>query len=237
MHLITRILVALSLMLLATSSAFAESSEWKSKIYDFSKVKKVMITYNISGDIKYPFAQQKIPEIIDNSLKKTSLVAYTEDDINRFIERDIGTNMKELRKTSPLDHWLVFAENLPKYVDCQMVIDIHALGWSEQYISGSVIPITTNEITTHNGSYNGRSYSGWSSTPTTKYYYTSGGFYTYDNAAAGIALYDASNNKLVWGYTDARSRQKRWHDSTGPESMLFRILNSGLDKAPLSVNK
>jgi hypothetical protein len=231
----TAFLLTVILLLAVNSVALADSSDWQSKTFDFARIKTVLILDPfINPDVKYPFAQQKIDDLFVAELAKSGIKFVTMGQLEKAILADSGVSLPALAAKDRNLYLAVLRENLPKYVQAVFRFDVKDLGWTKEYVPPTPVPITTTETSNISGTVNQRNnYAGTITTQRTQYEYVGGGNVKFEHAAATAVLYD-TDGKMIWGYSDTRSREMPMlGGADGPESMMGRIIRATLDKIPV----
>jgi hypothetical protein len=128
---------------------------------------------------------------------------------------------------------------MPQYADAVLFVEIRNFGWFYEYYA----PYDTSEIKIVREEYggvtsDGKKYSGWRDVPVSVMVHHDAGYNIFDSAEVNLGLVDAATWKYVWKYSDSRTRGSfAWgksYDSTGPESMMRRIMNTFTSKIPFA---
>ena len=231
-------LVMCLLFMFSVSVCSARTSEWKSSYYDFSKIKVILLLGPFIGkEVEDQFAVQITCDLLAEQLKKRKVPIILERQLAEIISNDIGIDLVELSKTDYNKYVALLKEHGPKYIDAVLVINVHKLGYTQQYEEGYSIPYQSTQTSSFfgNNSYGGH-YSGTITTPSTDYINVRGGYRDFATAGYSMALYD-NNLNVVWGFSDVRSHRLRGFSKSKPDDVLKRIMNTAFDKAPVPQTK
>jgi hypothetical protein len=222
------------LMILLSSVCGAKPTEWKSQLYDFSKIKTVLfIGPFIEQEVEDQFAFQKTFDLLVVELGKRKIPVLFEQPLAESIGKELQVNMIELSKTDREKYLSLLREHGPKYVDAVLVANVQRLGYTQRYEEGYSIPYQTTQTSTFFGTTSrGNTYSGHINTPTTQYINVQGGNRDYTTAGYSMTLYDTNLN-VIWGFSDIRSHRLTKLSKSGPEAVLKRIINTAFNKAPI----
>lgn len=239
-----KLLLVMFLILICTTAS-AKNSNWKDPIFDFKKVKTVLVldpvfTYiNIPESSrnkfnKYPNPKEKITYMMGERFKKKKQFRIVS---SAYIEEQIkGDPNLPLLETVSSE---IFTVELPKHVNLVLETKVNDLGWYYSYVEAYDTTETRTERVKYGGvTPEGKEYSGWIEIPKTVTVHHEAYYDVSDCAEIELKLIDPVTQKAVWTYTDIRMRDSRsWssgYDKTGPESMMNRILNDAFKKIPLS---
>ena len=234
-----RILVMLFCIMCFSSIAFAKTDEWKDKTYDFSRIKRIVFVGPfISKEVSAQFALQKSSEILAEELSSRKIQVIFVKQLSDAIAKDTNQDMDELYKTD-YNKWInTLASNAYKYVDAVMILHVNQMGYTQQYEEARTISYESYSTSTFDiRNLSGENVHGTITSPQTKYVHVPGGYRDYTTGAASAALYDPSSFKLIWGYSDVRSRIVKPLNNTTPDAMLKRIIKDLFDKAPIQQQK
>lgn len=220
--------------LLSISIVNAKANEWKSKTYDFPKIKSVLfIGPFIEKEVEDQFAYQKTNDVLTAELAKRKIPIIFENQLAEAVGKDVGVDMKVLYKTDNAKYLSLLREHGPKYVDAVLVADVQRLGYTQQYEEGYEIPFQTSNTSSFFGTTSsGGSYSGTVTSPSTNYIHVRGGYRDCTTAAYSMVMYDTNLN-VIWGFSDIRSHRLTRLSRSGPEDVLKRIIKVAFDKVPI----
>jgi hypothetical protein len=227
--------------------ACAQPMEWKEEAYNFTKVKTVLILepefiydgYDVSGNdkfYKYPDTQAKIGNMLTSRWKKITgfryvtlpyIIEQMKADPDTPVDAVLGPNLSE-----------AVIKAMPKYADLVVFTEIHDFGWFHRYCEPYDATETVIDRVRYGGvTPDGKEYSGWMEVPRSVLVHHDASYTIYDSAEVRFQLVDASSWKKVWKYSEDRNRLSisfsRDYDSSGPESVMNRILNVAFDKLPM----
>jgi len=239
-----KLLLVIFLLLICTTVS-AKNSNWKDPIFDFKKVKTVLVSDPVFTYInipessrnkfnKYPNPKEKITYMLGERLKKKKQFHIVS---SAYIEEQIkGDPNLPLLETVSSE---IFTVELPKHVNLVLETKVNDLGWYYSYVEAYDTTETQTERVKYGGvTPEGKEYSGWIEIPKTVTVHHEAYYDISDCAEIELKLIDPVTQKAVWTYTDIRMRDSRsWtsgYDKTGPESMMNRILNDAFKKIPLS---
>lgn len=243
-----RIFIVVSLLAAFFSPVSAKQTEWKDPAYNFGKTKTVVVMdakftydgFDVSGDNKfekYPYAEEKIKIMLNNSLSKITNV--------RFISLSEVTEKIKERVDFPgynpdSKEFSSFMKSvMPQYADAVLFVEIRDFGWFYEYY-GPYESTETQIVREEYGGVtpDGKKYSGWREVPVIVTVHHDAGYKILDSAEANWGLVDAATWKYVWKYSDSRTRGSfAWgkpYNYSGPESMMKRIMNVFSSKTPFA---
>lgn len=251
-HFLRSFLILVCCFTVCISSVSAESNEWKSSSYNFNNVRKILLlepqfSYStISEDSKdrfekYPYGQEKFVEMLNDRLK-TSVKCNVYD--LAFVDVQIkgDPNLPLLEDSASQEFVVLRQQQLPQYVDLVLSVEVSDYGWYHEYYAAYNSRETVKEKVEYGGkTEDGKEYSGWIEVPKEITVHHPAHYEICDEANVKFCLTDPKTNKVVWCYSDSRYRDSfSWsgsRDSTGPESMMNRILDAAFNKIPLSKNR
>lgn len=227
--------------------ASARPTEWREEAYNFKKVKTILILepaliydgYDVSGKdkfYKYPDTQVKISNMLTSRWKKITGFRYvTLPDIIEQMKADPDTPADAVLGTDLSE---VVIKALPKYADLVVFTEVHDFGWFYRYCEAYDATETVIDRVRYGGvTPDGKEYSGWMEVPRSVLVHHDASYTIYDSAEVGFRFVDASSWKNIWKYSEDRNRLSiafaKDYDSSGPESVMSRILNVAFDKFPI----
>lgn len=228
-------------------TALAKPTEWKDNIYNFKKVKTILIIdpeyiyggFDVSGNNKfnkYPDTEAKINNMLNSRWKKIAgfryvtlpyIIEQVQADPETPVDAELGPNLSE-----------TVIKAIPKYADLVVFTRIHDFGWFYEHHEAYDSTETVIDRVRYGGvTPEGKEYSGWMEIPRSVIVHHDAYYKISDSAEARFEFVDARSWKKVWSYSEARDRisfdLRKEYDGSGPESMMNRILNVAFDKLPI----
>jgi len=242
-------IVALAVLAGSCQQAAAKQAESVDKNYDFAKVKTVLVMaprfsydgFDVSGNdnfVKYPVSEKTIAAMLDARKQKLPYLRYvTLDYVAARIRTDhvIAGDCPE----DPQEFSALVQREMSKYADLVFTVDIRDYGWFHEYRPACDKLETVYERVRYGGrTADGKEFEGWMEVPRTIVVHYPAHYDISDSAAARFTLQDTRSGKIVWQFTDTRTRNSfaigKSYDRTGPESMMNRIFDAAFEKIPLN---
>ncbi len=238
---VSLLLVCLTLLLFQRIS-FAKETKYIDDNYNFSTVKTVFVwpRLGISKGTADPYAYQKSSKIIKNELFPALNVRWvTLGDISKAMMEEQGIDLNVEFKKDRKKALELFYENLPKYADLTIYLEVRQFGYLEKYIPPETFTYTTPEFVNvrgHGWDNRGNYTSISGSVAVDKEHSVTIGGYSYENptAALAVTLYDNRSESVVWGYSHASAgRGGLFQKSKTPEVHLEWLCREAIKQMPL----
>lgn len=224
-----RIMFFLLMVLIVPSVCLAESSEWKDQQFNFSTIKTILYgPPTAESDVQDRFARQKAADYLQAAFnEKESTIRFIRlQNVIEMIGRDNGVDMEIVRKSDFVRYKKLFIENASKYCDAIMTANVLVMGYGKIRREASVSAWTATQ--TNNYMINGGLYS--ITGPTTQFRIDPAHDVTIVNGGIFMSLISTNTGNTIWGITDVRDRTNKKLNSTNPDEMLKRIINTSVDK-------
>jgi hypothetical protein len=230
---ILTLLIVCLFLLLSQDTSFAKETTYIDNNYNFSTVKTIFIwpRLGVSKGTADPYAYQKSSKIIKNEFFPALNVRWvTLGDIRNAMVEEQGINLNEEFKKDRKKATEIFYENLPKYADLTIYLEVLQFGHVEKYVPPRTFSSTRPDFVTVHGQ-------GWDGTAIVEREstYTIGG-YSYENptAALTVTLYDNKTEQVVWGYSHVSAgRGGLFQKSKTPEIHLEWLCREAIKQIPL----
>jgi len=213
-----RIITMIIMLFMVSNLAFAETQEWIDKKYDFTKAKKIFLTYQVEPSLLNGITEKESSEIIedklfkklDNKLKPKGYNIITDEESN--LNTDKG-NSETISNEKSLK------ENMDLIVKIEL--QDYRVGSSYKEGYSYSVPITTYETAyTPNGTV---------TVPVTKnqIYNVPGGYFPTVFVKVRFDLIDVNTNEIIWSRIDSRSRTNSDEfDNSKTKDVFSRIIKS-----------
>ncbi len=248
MRKILGLVVLVSSLVIFCSPASAQQTEWKDPAYNFGKTKTVVVMdtkftyggFDVSGNnkfVKYPYGEEKSTSMLKSRFGKVTnvlFISFSEVAKKVKARADFPGGSPGSKEFSD------FVQSvMPQYADAVLFVEIRDFGWYYEHYAPYDSTETKIERVEYGGiTPDGKQYSGWRDVPTTVTVHHDEGYSIYDSAEVDLGLMDAATWKYVWKYSDSRTRNSyAWgqnYDSSGPESMIQRIMDDFTEKMPFA---
>jgi hypothetical protein len=219
-------------MFLMTSIVSAAPNKWLDKTYDFTTVKTVLIMQpNIAKEVKDEFALQKVEEMLRPEIEKVQITPVYFEVLLQQMSKDLNIDLNVLYKQDPQKCLTIVKDNASHYVDAVLYVDVHQMGWTKQYVQpqfSSYTKYETSYVKTANGT------AATVQSPQQKNVTIPGGYRDFGSASFGARLFNAKTDKLIWGYTDAKSQQKGLFNKVEPEKFIKQLIEKAFEDIPLT---
>lgn len=228
--------IMLVAIFLLTSVAAAAANEWTDKRYDWGQVKTVVLfSIYVSKDVSDRYALQKTRDILIPELVKLKPRVVTLDAVVDQMSIDLNVNLAEMYKSDYKQFARVVTANLPRYADVALLVNVHQMGWTKQYVPPQSYSYTSHQNVDVYSNKSG--HLGWMSVPVQNQVNIPGGMQDFPTASLELTLYDLKTVQPVWGYSDVYDKQ--WGgflDSrkNTPEINATDLMKKAFDKIPLA---
>lgn len=227
-----KITMLICIFLCIASVGSASPNKWVDKSYDFTTVKRVLVMQTtFSSGVKDEFALQKTEDMLKTETQKLKIQLILYNDLLQQMGKDLDIKLIDLNKLDSERCRAIVKENASKYVDAVLYSEVNEMGWAKQYVPPSSYTYTKYETTQVNTS-DGRSAT--IKSPTKKTTTIPGGSRDIASASFGAKLYDEKTNKLIWGYSDAKSEQKGLLNNADPERYMRNLIGKAFEDIPLA---
>ncbi len=224
------------LLVLFTTTAFAEKQEWIDKTYDFTKVKRVVIIHpGIADHLKNGIAENEIIEIFKDKAKISNVKVMDIPQVVRLIKIDTGIDLDEIAKQNPDEALKLLRDNMATYADIVVTSNVSDYSMGSTYNEGFSYN-TTSTQTSHVYGPNGQSAT--IDTPVTETHRVPGRNVSVAQAHVRFDVYDTKTSKTIFSRIDNRDvANPTIFNNTKPKSVFGRIVGGFFDNLNDRINE
>lgn len=228
-----KILALVMLLMLITTSAFADKQEWIDKNYDFSKAKRILVYYIVPDELKNGITEKETEEIFLKTLQdkvtdKLGPFGYKIKNLekaNNEINLLYGVNFLEQLKNDPFKANEIFQKYLQENIDLTFEVRLMTYSTGSRYKEGYYR--TVPKIESHyvsNGMFGGQIVT----TNTTEQQYVPSQNVPMTYTTVKFMIDDVATKENVWTRIDEREREgDELFGNSKPKEVFERILKSG----------
>ena len=221
-----------------SATAFAEErkDEWKDRNYSFDKMKIILwdplfAVNNLDGIRQRIIADKLDSQILRDDSKKLAAAGFiliSRPDLCQRIEKVTGENMAELAKSDAKRYNELLQQYTAIYCTNILQAKVTAYGETQRYVPERIETYETQkEVTVRKTINNNGKWVEVNETvtvPVTESRVVPAHYISVGHAGMEYTLLDVQTNQPVWQMVDIREAP-----SKGPDGMLERIINRGVD--------
>ena len=209
------------------SIVFADQQEWFDKNYDFPKIKRIVVNFTISEQLKNGVIEHEATEIFQNHFSNKLVPKFSKQNIKIIMFEDVLQEIKNHHKIDIFSMYETDAEKarafiadyIPNNFDTVLSITLQQYNMGTQYVDGYSYSVPTTQ-TYYNGT-NIVTVTG------SQQHYVSGGNRPTAYALVKYELIDIPTTKNIWTRIDNRSRvNKDALEHSKPKDLYQRSLKS-----------
>lgn len=227
-------LIVFFILMIVTTTCFAQSEEWKDPNYKFSTVKTILIQPKMSALNITQEDSEKYYEMINSSIfkeknKRVKLITIKE--LEELISKTANVNLMEIKVKDIAKYNVVIEEYAPEIVDASLEVNINKLeSWQVE------VPAATIHRTIYRTEYVQEQHMEYK---TNRIYYTTRAVQvpvetsdfvpahteTVSSVAMEVCLYSIKDKNKIWTLSDSRRDPNR--DSI---DVAKKVLNNSMKK-------
>ena len=222
-----RIFCMILILMSLPSIVFADQQEWFDKNYDFPKIKRIVVNFTISEQLKNGVIEHEATEIFQNHFSNKLVPKFSKQNIKIIMFEDVLQEIKNHHKIDIFSMYETDAEKarafiadyIPNNFDTVLSITLQQYNMGTQYVDGYSYSVPTTQ-TYYNGT-NIVTVTG------SQQHYVSGGNRPTAYALVKYELIDIPTTKNIWTRIDNRSRvNKDALEHSKPKDLYQRSLKS-----------
>ena len=209
------------------SIVFADQQEWFDKNYDFPQIKRIVVNFTITEQLKNGVIEHEATEIFQNHFSNKLVPKFSKQNIKIIMFEDVLQEIKNHHKIDIFSMYETDAEKarafiadyIPNNFDTVLSITLQQYNMGTQYVDGYSYSVPTTQ-TYYNGT-NIVTVTG------SQQHYVSGGNRPTAYALVKYELIDIPTTKNIWTRIDNRSRvNKDALEHSKPKDLYQRSLKS-----------
>ncbi len=214
----------LALVILFTSVAFAEKSEYKNDKYNASHIKNIILLCGVpsstSSYVYDPYISMTFPDVIVKELSEDRNIKITMfADIVKKVNQENNCDIMAAYDADPAGANKLMQKYIDKY-DAYLVVNILQYGTGSQYrpeFAYNTTQYSTSTVTTSTGEF------ATITTPQTVTHTIPAGLTSNATAAFEFNLRDTKTNETIFARTESRTRESDLFSTADPKDIAKRI--------------